>query len=134
MSICGANLDSSPLGCGDDRFHLIEDVHAGVLGLVQGLLHDLGRDARDLDVHLDGGHAVAGARDLEVHVAQMVFIAQDVGQDQVFVAFLDQAHGDAGDGGLDGHACVHEGQGAAADRGHGRGAVGFHDVGDDTRW
>ncbi|KAF5049425.1 hypothetical protein DSECCO2_439870 [anaerobic digester metagenome] len=99
---------------------------------MQGLLHDLGRDAGDLDVHLDGGHAVTGSRDLEVHVAQVVLVAEDVRQHEVLVTFLDQAHGDAGDGRLDGHARIHEGQGAAADRGHGGRTVGLHDVGHDA--
>ncbi len=45
--------------------------------------HDLGGDALDLDVHLQGGDALDGAGDLEVHVAQVVFGAQDVGEDAV---------------------------------------------------
>ena len=56
---------------------------------------------RDLDVHLDRGDALAGAGDLEVHVAQRVFDALDVGQDGVLAlgrAVLgDQAHRHAGD-------------------------------------
>jgi hypothetical protein len=47
-------------------------------GLLQRLAHDLGRDARDLDVHLERGDPGLGARDLEVHVAQVVLVAQDV--------------------------------------------------------
>ena len=54
---------------------------AAGLGLVQRLLHDLLGDAGDLDVHLQRGDAVGGAGDLEVHVAEVVFVAQDVGQD-----------------------------------------------------
>ena len=55
-----------------------------------------GGDAADLDVHLQGGDALARAGHLEVHVAVMVFGAGDVGQDGVLLAFLHQAHGDAG--------------------------------------
>ncbi len=40
------------------------------------------------------------------------------------LAFLDQAHGDAGHGRLDRHAGVHQRQGRAADGGHRGGAVG----------
>ena len=36
-----------------------------------------------LDVHLEGGDALLGAGDLEVHVAERVFEALDVGQDGV---------------------------------------------------
>ena len=38
-----------------------------------------------------------GAGDLEVHVAEVIFIAEDVGQDGEIVAFLDQTHRDTGD-------------------------------------
>ena len=40
---------------------------------------------------------VRGAGDLEVHVAEVVLDAGDVGEDDVVVALLDQAHRDAGD-------------------------------------
>src|SRR6185436_15076910 len=53
----------------DGRLHLAEDVQPSVTGLLERHLHDLARDAGDLDVHLQGGDAVAGAGDLEVHVA-----------------------------------------------------------------
>ena len=35
------------------------------------------------------------AADLEVHVAEVILVAEDVGQDGDAVAFLDQAHRDA---------------------------------------
>ena len=38
-----------------------------------------------------------GAGDLEVHVAEVVLDAGDVGEDDVVVALLDQAHRDARD-------------------------------------
>ena len=44
--------------------------------------HDLERKALDLDVHLDRRDAGLGARDLEVHVAEVILGAQDVGQDR----------------------------------------------------
>ena len=58
---------------------------AGLVGLRQGLLHDLGRNALDLDVHLQGGDALSRAGDLEVHVAQVIFHALDVGEDGMAV-------------------------------------------------
>ena len=39
-----------------------------------------GSDALDLDVHLQGGDALVGAGDFEVHIAQVIFGAQDIGQ------------------------------------------------------
>ena len=41
---------------------------------------DLLVDAVDLEVELDAGDAAAGAGDLEVHVAEVVLVAHDVGQ------------------------------------------------------
>ena len=38
-------------------------------------------DAADLDVHLQGGDALGGAGDLEVHVAEVILVAEDVGED-----------------------------------------------------
>ena len=35
----------------------------------------------DLEVHLERGDAHFGAGDLEVHVAEVIFITEDVGQD-----------------------------------------------------
>ena len=74
-----------------------------------------------------------GARDLEVHVAEVVLVAEDVGQHREAVAFLDQAHRDAGDVRLDRHAGVHQREAAAAHRGHRRGAVRLGDLGHDAQ-
>ena len=63
--------------------HPGENRDAGVLRLGEGLLHDLAADAGDLDVHLQSGDALLRAGDLEVHVAQVVLRALDVGQDLV---------------------------------------------------
>ena len=65
--------------------HLVEDEQPRVAGLGQRLLHDLVGDALDLDVHLERGDALGRAGDLEVHVAEVVFHAGDVGQDLVVV-------------------------------------------------
>src|SRR5207249_4905630 len=58
--------------------HLVEDMQPAFPRLVQSLLHDLARDSDDLNIHLQGGDTLGSARDLEVHVAEMVFIAKDV--------------------------------------------------------
>ena len=51
------------------------------LGLIEGLLEDLGGYAGDLDVHLEAGDALRRARDLEVHVAEVILVAEDIGED-----------------------------------------------------
>jgi hypothetical protein len=91
-------------GLGDFLEHGVEDEGAAFLGLLERGAEDFGGQALGLVVHLQGGDALGGARHLEVHVAQEVFEALDVGEDDVLVAFLDKAHGDAGHGRLDRHA------------------------------
>jgi hypothetical protein len=86
----------------DRLAHLAQDMQPAVLGLIERDAHDLLGDAGDLDVHLQRGDAAVGAGHLEVHVAQMILVAQDVGEHGEALAFLDQAHGDAGDGFLSG--------------------------------
>ncbi len=75
---------------------------------------------------------VVGTGHLEVHVAEVILVTQDVGQHGKAVAFLDQAHGDTGHVRLERHAGVHQRQAAAADRSHRGGAVGFGDFRNDA--
>src|SRR5690606_22463415 len=115
---------------GDRLGHLAEDVQAAAPGLVEGDLHDLLGDAVDLDVHLQGGDAFRGSGDLEVHVAQMVLVAQNVAEHCEALILFDQAHGNAGYGLLQRYAGIHQRQRGAADGGHGGRTVGFGDLGD----
>ena len=117
----------------DGLRHLAQDVHAPGIGLVEGHAHDLLGDAGDLDVHLQRGDALLGARHLEVHVAQMVLVAQDVGEHGEAVALLDEPHGDAGNRTLERDAGIHQGERGAAHRGHRRGAVRLGDLGDNAQ-
>src|SRR5438309_1847218 len=119
-------------GLRQDGEHLVEHEKTRLACLVQRLGHDLVGQAFDLNVHLQRGNAIARAGDLEVHVAQRVLDALDVGQHRELAFARDQAHRDAGDRGLDGHTRVHQGEGRAADRGHRRRAVGAEDLGDDA--
>ena len=117
--------------------HDVQDRVAGDLVLGDGFLGDAHRETVDLEVQLEGGDAFAGAADLEVHVAVVVFGADDVGEHAVLHdltsgVFSHETAGDTGDRGLDGHAGVEESEGAATDGSHRGGAVGFHDLGDET--
>ena len=66
-------------------------------------LHDVDGDALHFDVHLERRDALGVAGDLEVHVAERVFRAQDVGEDDGFELFTttgrfrtqNKTHGDA---------------------------------------
>src|SRR5690606_35496685 len=120
-------------GSVDGLGHLAEDEIATVAGLAQRDLHDLLGDAGDLDVHLQAGDAIGGTGHLEVHVAKVIFITEDVGQDSELLAFEDQAHGNAGDGLFHGNACIHQRERGAADSRHGRRSVGLGDFRNDTQ-
>ena len=76
---------------------------------------------------MQGGDEVGGARNFEVHVAECVFGAEDVGERHIAFLAVDhighEAHGDAGDGGFERHTSVVEGQGGCAHGAHGGGAV-----------
>ena len=111
--------------------HLAEDELTSPGRLRERVRHDLARDARDLDVHLQRGDAVARAGDLEVHVSEVILGALDVGEDDVVVALLDEAHGDPGDGGLDRHARIHQRERRPADGAHRRRAVRLERLGHD---
>src|SRR5580658_6814127 len=56
---------------------MIEGAHSDIF---QRDAHDLGRHAFDLDVHLQRGHAVPGAGDLEIHVAQVILVAENIAE------------------------------------------------------
>src|SRR5690348_13020127 len=99
---------------------------------MQRLAHHVARHAADLVVHLDRGDAVGRARDLEVHVAEMVLVAEDVGEHAYLLAFLDETHRDSSDRRLDRHPRVHQGKTPAAHRRHRGAAVGFENLGDDA--
>ena len=62
VMIVGAHSDIFSRGAGDDLVHLAEDVQAAFAGLRERGLHDLARDAVDLDVHLQRGDAVGRSR------------------------------------------------------------------------
>ena len=130
-TIFGALSATSVTRLGDRGGHDLEDGQAGLLGLVQRLGQHVGRETVDLGVELERGDRVGRAGHLEVHVAEGVLGAQDVGQGDVGVALVvDEAHGDTRHRRLDRHAGRHQRERRAADRGHRGRAVGGQDVGD----
>jgi len=88
--------------------HLVEHEQPRLASLLERLREDLVRQPLDLDVHLKGGDAVLRARHLEVHVAEVVLDALDVGEHGELALAGHQTHCDTGDGRLDRHARVHQ--------------------------
>ena len=126
----GIGADLGP-GLGDYRQHdLVQDLHTGIVGDVQSVPDDLHGQAVVLQVHLNGGDALLGAGHLEVHLTVEVLHALDVYESgEAAVIILNEAAGNAGHGGLDGHTGVHQRQGRAADGALGGGAVGGYHLG-----
>ncbi len=71
-----------------------------------------------------------GAGDLEVHVAEMILVAENVRQHSVARVFQDEAHRDASRRPLQGNTRIHQRQRSAADRRHRRRPVRFGDLRD----
>ena len=118
---------------GNGGTHHLEDLQPRFLGLEQRLPEHVGGNAVDLGVELQRGHEVGSTGDLEVHVAERVFGAEDVGERRVLAFGEHEPHRDAGDGCLEGHAGIHQRQRRAAHRRHRRGAVRREHVGDDAQ-
>src|SRR5690606_13109364 len=117
----------------DHLVHFRQDVQTCMQRLLKGSFHDLFGDTFDLDVHLQRGYATRGTGHLEVHVAQVVFVTQDVGQNSEAVVFLHQAHGDAGNRCFQRYARVHQRQAGTTYGRHRAGTVGFGDLGNHTQ-
>ena len=98
--------------------HLAQNMQPANPGLFKRFAQNAHVETIDFDVHLQGGDAVLGAGDLEVHVAEMIFDAKNVGQNFIFVAFFDQAHGHATDHIFKRHAGIHHGQSAGTGTRH----------------
>ena len=71
--------------------------------------------------------------DLEIHIAQMIFQPENIGQDHDPIPFLDQSHRDTGHRLFDRHTGIHHRQGAAADSRHRRRSVGLQNIGHDAQ-
>jgi hypothetical protein len=86
--------------------------------LLQCSRQHIRRHARQLDIHLNRTDALACTRNLEIHVAEMILVAENIAQDPILVALIDQAHRNPRDGCLDWNTGVHQSETAAAYGGH----------------
>ena len=94
-SMRGACSPSSVAVLGQRLRHVTQDVQPAVAWPARGQCCMISSgDAGDLDVHLQRGHAPLGAGHLEVHVAEMVLVAEDVGEHGIALVLEDEAHGD----------------------------------------
>ena len=68
----------------DGLVDYVEDMQTAFLCLCEGFLERLVAESVALDVHPGGGDALGGSGYLEVHVAEVVLIAEDVGEYGIF--------------------------------------------------
>ena len=83
VSIRGAYLLRSSARLVERVRHDAEDFGPRFFGARSCLRHDLVADAREFQVELETGDACLGAAKFEIHVAEMIFGADDVGQQVV---------------------------------------------------
>ena len=111
--------------------HGAKDIQSSLFGLGQGGDDDLLGDAFDLEIELDAGDPDLATGDLEVHVSEVIFVSDDIGQQfEAAVRFGDDADRDASDRLQDGNAGGHQSQRGAADTGHRAGPIRFGDIRD----
>ena len=100
--------------------HLAHDVHSALMSLLESLCKNLVGKTVNLDVHLCGGDAVLGAGYLEVHVAEVILVAENVGKDGVAAIRVlligDKSHSHTGNRLADLNTGVHKSETATADR------------------
>ena len=137
-------------GGGDDarcvRAHLGRTIDAlvddfenggtGFLGLLQSRGQNVSRNAVELGIELQSGDELGSTGNLEVHIAEGVFGAENIGQGPEDVLAVNiaghEAHGDARNRGLQRHACGEQRQCGRAHGTHGGGTVGTNGFGDLT--
>ena len=85
------------------------------VSLLERNLHDLFGDALDFNIHLQRSNAFSCAGYLKVHVAEVIFVAEDVGKYREALAFFDQTHSDTGNRCFKRHARIHHRKAATAD-------------------
>ena len=112
----------------------LEDRGAGFLGLLQSGGQDVGRNAVELGVELQGGDELGSTGHLEVHVAEGILGTQDIGEGLEDVLAINvaghEAHGDAGNRSLQRHAGGQKAQRGGAHGTHRSGTVGTDGLGD----
>ena len=107
-------------------------MQSSIACLVQSGVHDFTRNALNLDIHLQRGNSVVGTSNLEVHITEVILIAEDVGQDRKIITLFDQAHCNTGNRRFHRNASVHECEAGATNGSHRAGAIRFRDFRNDT--
>src|SRR5579859_6386967 len=114
----------------DAGIHCLEDMQAAFAGLFQSFAHSVHAEAVYLYIHLYAANALTGTRDLKIHIAEMIFVTQDIGEDGIFPIgrARNKPHRYSAYVLRERNAGIHQSQAACANRSHGGGTVGFQDI------
>ncbi len=96
--------------------------------LLESFCHQFSAKTTDFNVHLQGGNSFGGAGDFEIHIAEVVFCAENIAKDAVAVTFDDQAIATPETRGFDGDAGSLGAMGRSPQTGGHRGRKPFEDV------
>ena len=117
--------------CDAGSHDLVDDIFSCFFGSCNRLFYNRSCQAVDLDIHLNCGDTVMGTCYLEVHIAEEVFQALDIGQDDIIIIGIagNQTTGNTSNLLLDRNARCHQRQCRCADRSLGGRTVGFEGLG-----
>ena len=109
--------------------HFLHDEHSSLFCLSESFFQNVSGQTMHLDIHLDCSDTDFGTGYLEVHVAQEIFHALNVGQNRefrsaVFLYSFNEAHCNTCNRALDRNAGIHQSQAGSAGGTHGSGPVG----------
>ena len=99
---------------------LTEDIHACLVCLCERVLQNLITQTIYLDIHLARCQTVFGTRGLEVHIAEVVLVTENITQDSVVLTLVlrDKTHSDTAHRFLHRNTCIHQRQRAGTNGCH----------------
>ena len=104
-----------------------------VPSLTQGGFHDLLGDTLDLDIHLQRGHTRFCSGDFEIHITEVIFITQDIGQHGETIVLKYETHRNTRDRRFQGDPGIHQRQTGTTHRCHRRRPIRFRNFGHNAR-
>ena len=92
--------------------NLTEDIHTCLVCLCQRVLQDLITQTIYFDIHLTSRQTIFRTRGLEVHVTEVILVAENIAQDSVVLTLVlrDQTHCDTRNRFLHRNTCIHQRQ------------------------
>ena len=94
-------------------------MHSAIFCLSKSSAHNIFRNPRNFNIHLQGRNTVISTSNFKVHITEMIFITQNIRQNRKALAFKDEAHRNTGDWAADWNTRIHHRKRGTANRCHG---------------